>query len=71
MADLAAKFNIRRTVVQCILKSYRRDPEMLARIKCQEEIKREKITAVVETVQDLVAEKKPIWSTEQIRSLAE
>ena len=44
---------------------------MLARAKCLEEVKLEQVTAVVETVRDLLAESKPIWSTEQIRRLAE
>ena len=71
VADLATKFNIRKTVMQRIVKSYRKDPDMLARAKCLEEVKLEQVTAVVETVRDLLAESKPIWSTEQIRRLAE
>ena len=68
MNYLAAQFNISSVLAQRIIMKYKRDPSMLARKCCKEEIKKEKISAVSRTVQDLVDGKKNIWSLEHLQT---
>ena len=62
MSELAYKFSITKALASHLIRQYKRDPEMLTRQFCKEEIHDEKVDRIRSTVQDLIDAKKQIWS---------
>ena len=62
MSDLASTFKITRALAQNLIWQYKRDPEMLARRYCKEEVHGEKLALIRGTVQDMIDTKKQVWS---------
>ena len=62
MWELAAKFKITKALAWSLISQYKRDPEMLARRFCKEEMRDEKVELIRDTVQDMLDTKKQVWS---------
>ena len=46
MPELAAKFRITKALASHLIRQYKRDPEMLAKRYCKEEMRNEKIALI-------------------------
>ena len=68
MSELAEKFSITKALAAHLIRQYKRDPEMLARRFCKEEMHDEKVDRIRSTVQDLLDTKKQIWSVPYVQA---
>ena len=70
MAELAEKFRITKALAQNLIWQYKRDPEMLARRYCKDEMHDEKVALIRSTVQDMIDTKQQVWSVPHVQNVA-
>ena len=70
MPEIAEKFRITKALAWNLISQYKRDPEMLAKRFCKEEMHNDKIALIRSTVQDMIDTKKQIWSVPYVQAIA-